>query len=269
MSAFGQRVALVTGGARRIGAAIVERLAQRGYSVVLHTSARSEGDANALVTRLQREKVSVSRVIADLANIQEVGELLVNAARVFGPIDLLVNNASIFEGDTLATFDPALFERSQAINLRAPLMLAKDFAAQARTDQDASIINLLDQRVLSPKPLYLSYTLSKAALGTATRMLAQELAPHIRVNAVAPGPVLPNELEGPERFEAEVAQVPLARPVSLEAVADAVDYLARARSVTGQIVAVDSGQHLAWRTPDVLASMGSGDVSQRWEDAGS
>ena len=255
MSAIGPRVALVTGGVRRIGAAIVERLSRRGYAVVIHTSARSEGDADALVMKLLRENGRLARVVADLADVQEADALISDAARAFGPIDLLVNNASSFEADALATFDPVLFDRSQAINLRAPLMLAKHFAAQARADRDASIINLLDQRVLSPNPLYLSYTLSKAALATATRVLAQELAPHIRVNAVAPGPVLPNALEGTMRFEAEVAQVPLARPVPLEAIADAVDYLAQARSVTGQILAVDSGQNIAWRTPDVLASM--------------
>ena len=143
-----------------------------------------------------------------------------------------------------------------AVNLRAPLLLARRFAEQASGETDASIVNILDQRVLAPNPLYLSYSLSKAALAAATVTLAQSLAPGVRVNGVAPGPVLPNAHEGTAIFDAEVAEVPLARAVSVEAIADAVLYLANARHVTGQIIAVDSGQHLSWRTPDVLASLG-------------
>ena len=250
-----QRVALVTGGARRIGAAIAHHLASRGFTLVIHTSARSEADAHALVARLTASGARAASIVADLADASQADTLIARAMSCFGPLDVLVNNASIFEDDRIDTFDAAAFERHSAINLRAPLQLAKHFAKQASAAADASIVNLLDQRVFASNPHYLSYTLSKIGLASATTMLAQALAPRVRVNAVAPGPVLPNVNEGDARFHAEVAQVPLARPVTLEAIAEAVDYLVNGKNVTGQIIAVDSGQRLAWRTPDVLASM--------------
>lgn len=250
------RVALVTGAVRRVGAAIVERLARRGFAVVIHASARSGEEAKDFAAALRGRGSQADHVVADLGDGAEAEALVARAANCFGPLDVLVNNASIFEADEIGTFTLARFDRTQAVNLRAPLLLAQRFALQARADRDPSIVNLLDQRVLSPNPLYLSYTLSKAGLAMATTVLAQTLAPHIRVNAVAPGPVLPNANEGGARFEAEVAEVPLRRAVPLDAIADAIDYLVDARSVTGQTIAVDSGQRLAWRTPDVLASMG-------------
>ena len=250
------RAALVTGAVRRVGAAIVERLASRGFAVVIHGSARSEADAAGLAQALRDRGFHVRHAVADLAESSGVETLLRQGTECFGPLDVLINNASIFEDDAIETFAPERFDRLIAVNLRAPLMLAQGFAAQADGRSDPSIVNILDQRVLAPNPLYLSYTLSKAGLAMATTVLAQALAPRIRVNAVAPGPVLPNAHEGSARFEAEVAEVPLQRSVSLEAVADAIDYLVDARHVTGQTIAVDSGQRLAWRTPDVLASMG-------------
>ena len=256
MNPIDDRVALVTGAVRRVGAAIVERLAARGVAVVLHSSRRSEPEASLYVSALRERGLRVDHVAADLAAASDAETLVTRAKACFGAIDILVNNASIFEDDAIGTFRPDQFDRLLAVNLRAPLQLARDFAAQATSRRDPSVVNILDQRILSPNPLYLSYTLSKAGLAMATTVLAQALAPRIRVNAVAPGPVLPNAHEGSARFEAEVAEVPLQRSVSLDAVADAIDYLVDARHVTGQTVAVDSGQHLAWRTPDVLASMG-------------
>lgn len=256
MNPIDDRVALVTGAVRRVGAAIVERLSVRGLGVVVHSSRRSESEASVYVSALRERGLRADHVAADLADASDVETLVTRATRCFGAIDILVNNASIFEDDAIGTFRPDQFDRLLAVNLRAPLQLARDFAAQTAGRRDPSIVNLLDQRILSPNPLYLSYTLSKAGLAMATTVLAQALAPHVRVNAVAPGPVLPNANEGSARFEAEVAEVPLQRSVSLEAVADAIDYLVDARHVTGQTIAVDSGQRLAWRTPDVLASMG-------------
>ena len=256
MKPVDDRVALVTGAVRRVGAAVVERLAVRGVAVVVHCSRRSEPDASRFVAALRKRGLRAAHVVADLAEASDVETLVTRATDCFGTLDILVNNASIFEDDAIGTFTPEQFGRLTAVNLRAPLQLARDFAAQAVATRDPSVVNILDQRILSPNPLYLSYTLSKAGLAMATTVLAQALAPRIRVNAVAPGPVLPNAHEGSERFEAEVAEVPLQRPVSLEAVADAIDYLVDARHVTGQTIAVDSGQRLAWRTPDVLASMG-------------
>ena len=251
-----QRVALVTGGSRRIGAAIAEALAQRGHAVVVHSSARSASDAGCLVQRLSKNGVRAASVVADLADAVSTPSLIGEATEHFGPVDILVNSASIFEADTIGTLDAAMFDRHAAVNLRAPLILARAFAKQADAAFDPVIVNLLDQRVFAPNPHYLSYTLSKAGLAAATTILAQALAPTIRVNAVAPGPVLPNANDGDARFEAEAANVPLARAVSLTAISDAVLYLVAARNVTGQTIAVDSGQRLAWRTPDVLASLG-------------
>ena len=213
-----------------------------------------------MVDKLRSDGCHVACLTADLTDATQTTALIGRATASFGPIDVLVNNASVFEHDTITSFDVEAFDRMSAINLRAPLLLAQafvaqTFAAQAREAGDPSIVNLLDQRILALNPLYLSYTLSKAGLAAATTMLAQALAPRIRVNAVAPGPVLPNVNEGDTRFNAEVAEVLLARAVPPDAIADAVSYLVGARAVTGQTIAVDSGQRLSWRTPDVLASM--------------
>ena len=250
------RVALVTGSARRIGAAIAEGLARSGFAVIIHGSARSGEEAQALAAHLSRDGAPVACVCADLADIEATRDLVGEAARCFGPIDVLVNNASIFVPDTIGELEAEAFDRIAAINLRAPLILSRAFAEQAVATHDPSIVNVLDQRVFAPNPLYLSYSLSKAGLASATTILAQALAPDVRVNAVAPGPVLPNAQDGDARFRAEVAQVPLGRPVSPAAIADAVRYLVTARNVTGQVIAVDSGQRLAWRTPDVLVNLG-------------
>jgi NAD(P)-dependent dehydrogenase (short-subunit alcohol dehydrogenase family) len=160
----------------------------------------------------------------------------------------LVNNASIFEEDEVGTLDRTAFERTMAVNLTAPLFLAQAFAAQAAAG--ASIVNVVDQRVLKPTPRFFSYTLSKSALHSATMTLAQALAPKLRVNAVAPGPTLPSPRQSAEQFATQAAAVPLGRGPSPEDIAAAVVYLAGASSVTGTVIAVDGGQHIAWRTLD-------------------
>jgi NAD(P)-dependent dehydrogenase (short-subunit alcohol dehydrogenase family) len=175
---------------------------------------------------------------------------LTASASVFGPLTLLVNNASEFEADEIGTLDRARFERTMAVNLTAPLFLAQAFAAQAPAGANASIVNILDQRVLKPTPLFFSYAISKGALHNATTMLAQALAPKLRVNAVAPGPTLPSPRQTEAQFAAQATTVPLGRGPSPDDIAAAVLYLAEAKSVTGVTIAVDGGQHLAWRTPD-------------------
>jgi NAD(P)-dependent dehydrogenase (short-subunit alcohol dehydrogenase family) len=156
----------------------------------------------------------------------------------------------VFEPDELTTVGGELWDRHMAINLTAPIFLARAFAQQAPVGR-SSIVNILDQRVFKTSPLFFSYGLSKSALHTATCMLAQALAPGIRVNAVAPGPVLPSKRQSEEDFAAQCKAMPLGRGSTPEDVADAVLYLARAKSVTGAVIAVDSGQHLAWQTPDL------------------
>jgi NAD(P)-dependent dehydrogenase (short-subunit alcohol dehydrogenase family) len=240
------RAALITGGGRRIGAAIARALAREGYALALHAN-RSRGEAEALAAEIEAVGGRARVVLADLADPAAVAGLIA-AATAFGPLTLLVNNAGVFEPDEIETLDRDGFERTMAVNLAAPLFLAKDFAAQA--GEGAAIVNVLDQRVFKPTPRFFSYSLSKSALHAATTMLAQALAPRVRVNAVAPGPTLPSPRQSESEFAQQAAALPLQRGPSPEDIAAAVVYLGKADAVTGVTIAVDGGQHLAWRTAD-------------------
>lgn len=240
------RAALITGGARRIGAAVARALVHEGYAVVLHAN-RSRREAEALAREIAEGGGRAAVVLGDLADPRAV-ERLIPAAAVLAPLTLLVNSAAEFEPDEIGTIDRTGFERTLAINLAAPLFLAQAFAAQAPAG--AAIVNVVDQRVFKPTPRFFSYTLSKAALHTATTTLAQALAPRVRVNAVAPGPTLPSPRQSEAQFAAQAAALPLQRGPSPEDIANAVIYLANAPAVTGVTIPVDGGQHLAWRTAD-------------------
>ena len=241
--------ALVTGAARRIGRALALEAAAAGYDVAIHCreadadSASLEGEIAALG---RRAVVLPADLTADGAPAA-----LIAGAQAIGPVTLLVNCASVFEDDRIGTLTPESFDTAIAANLRAPILLAQAFAAQAPADGRALIVNLLDQRVWRPNPQYFSYAISKGALWHATGMLAQALAPQIRVNAIGPGPTLPSIHQTEAMFAAEAANVPLQRRADPGEIAQALRYLIDARSVTGQMIAVDGGQHLAWRTPDV------------------
>jgi NAD(P)-dependent dehydrogenase (short-subunit alcohol dehydrogenase family) len=239
--------ALITGGGRRIGRAIALALAGAGHAVALHAN-RSRADAEALAAEISGQGGRAIVVLGDLADTKAVRGLVPAATAALGPLTLLVNSAAEFEPDDIETLEPARFEQTLAVNLAAPLFLAQAFAAQA--PRGASIVNVLDQRVLKPTPRFLSYTLSKSALYTATTTLAQALAPRIRVNAVAPGPTLPSPRQSDADFAAQAATLPLARGPRPEDIAAAVLYLAGADGVTGVTIPVDGGQHIAWRTPD-------------------
>jgi NAD(P)-dependent dehydrogenase (short-subunit alcohol dehydrogenase family) len=251
MASSGRKVALVTGGAKRVGAAIVQALARDGHAVVIHCNA-SRQEAEALAAQVTQGGGRAAVVAADLANPDAVAGLMAAAAAPFGPPTLLVNNASVFLADTLHTIDVLTWNRQFSVNIRAPSVLAKDFAALLPDAERGCIINILDQRVWKLTPQFYSYTLSKAALWAATRTMAQTLAPRIRVNGVGPGPVLPNIHDGLDLFEQEAAGTPMGEPVDPGEIAAAVLYLANAASVTGQMIAVDSGQHIGWKTPDVV-----------------
>jgi len=244
------RAALVTGGARRIGRAITLALAEAGYAVAIHAH-RSIPEAEALAAAITGGGGRAAVVRADLGDHQDVLRLVPAAAAAVGALTLLVNNAAEFAHDGIGRLDRATWDRHFAINLRAPVFLAEAFAARAPGDADPSIVNLLDQRVLRPTPRFISYTLTKAALHTATTTLAQALAPVVRVNAVAPGPTLQSVRQGASDFARQSAAIPLGRGPGPEEIGAAVLYLARARSVTGQTIAVDGGQHVAWQTPDI------------------
>ena len=239
-----QPAALVTGGAQRIGRAIVLALAGAGYAVAIHAN-RSLAAAEALRDQVARNGGRAGVVAADLADHDAVLGLVPAAVAAVGPLTLLVNNASEFEPDEIGHLERNRFDRHFAVNLRAPLLLAQTFAAQAPAN--GAIINLLDQRVYRPTPRFLSYGLTKSGLHVATTMLAQALAPRLRVNAVAPGPTLPNRRQDAETFARYSAAMPLGHGPTPEEVADAVLFLARANNITGETIAVDGGQHIAWQ----------------------
>lgn len=245
--------ALVTGAAKGIGRRIAERLAGAGHSVVMHSSKGSLSSAQAAAAEISAQGGKARALACDLREAASLARLMAEAAEIFGPLTLLVNNAAIFVADEAATFELGLFDEHLTVNLKAPLVLARDFAAQLPAGLDAAIVNLIDQRVFRPTPQFFTYSLSKWGLWAATRTMAQAFAPlGIRVNAVGPGPVSPNCSQGEAGFARETRGVPLARPVSPDDIAEAVLYLAAARNVTGQMIAVDAGQHLAWETPDVV-----------------
>jgi NAD(P)-dependent dehydrogenase (short-subunit alcohol dehydrogenase family) len=245
--------ALVTGAARRIGRALALRLADAGYDLAIHCRAQTE-DAETLAQEVRRLGRRAAVLPADLMCEPETARLVARAGEALGPLTLLVNNASVFNDDRPGALTRESWDAHMETNLRAPLVLAEAFAAQAPDgpEQDPLILNILDQRVLKPNPQFFSYSLSKAALWFATRTLAQALAPGVRVNGIGPGPTLSSVHQSPGAFEAEAAATPLARRVRPEDICDAALYLVDARKVTGQMIAVDAGQHLAWRTPDIL-----------------
>lgn len=243
-------VALVTGGAVRIGRAISLRLAAEGYDIALHVR-RPGTAAEATRAALEAAGARVCVIAAELADAGAVEGLVPAAVAGLGPLALLVNNASEFHPDTVGCLDPALWDRHMAVNLRAPVLLARAFAAQLTEGAPGAVVNLIDQRVLKPTPAYFSYAVTKDALWAATRMLAQALAPQVRVNGVGPGPTLANGRQDGDAFARQSAAVLLGRGPGPQEIAEAVAYLARATSVTGQMIAVDGGQHLAWRTADV------------------
>ncbi len=246
--------ALVTGAGRRVGRALALALAAAGFDIAVHYRGSGD-DADQVAAQIRTLGRRAASVAADLTQPSEAANLVARAADLVGPLHLLVNNASLFEADRFGALDLALWDRHFETNLRAPVLLAQAFAAQvpdALEDGEAMILNILDQRVLHPNPQFFSYTLSKSALFTATRTLAQALAPRIRVNAVGPGPTLASIHQDASTFAAEALATPLGRPVDPQDICAAALYLLGARSVTGQTLAVDAGQHLAWRTPDIL-----------------
>lgn len=247
-----RKAALVTGAARRIGLAIAERLAGAGYDLAIHASDATRPEADEAAARLQADGHKAIVIAAELSDPAQPERIVEAAKAALGPLSVLVNNASIFERDSADAIDVALFDKLMSVNLRAPLLLAQHFANQVPDGVPALIVNLVDQRVWRPTPQFFSYSVTKAGLWWATQTMAQAFAPrHIRVNAIGPGPVLPNTPQGDAGFEKEVAGVLLKRAVAPAEIADAVLFLVDAQSVTGQMIAVDLGQHLAWQTPDI------------------
>ena len=245
----GRGGALVTGAARRIGRALALQAAAAGYSVIIHHH-HSADDAEEVCGEIESMGGHAHALAADLADAAALPALIDEARAAIGPLSLLVNNASLFEDDRIETLTPASWDAHMAANFRAPVLLSQAFARQAPAG--ALIVNIIDQRVLRPTPQFFSYALSKAGLWDATRMMAQALAPNIRVNGIGPGPTLPSTHQSPAEFAAEAKHILLQRRTTPEEIAQALAYLIEASAVTGQMIAVDGGQHLAWRTPDVI-----------------
>lgn len=244
-------VALVTGAARRIGRALAVEAARAGLHVAVHHR-HSHDDAEETAALVRAEGRQALVLDGDLTAPDAAH--LIARAEALGPVTLLVNNASLFQDDRFDTAAAEDIDAHMAANLRAPVILAQDFAHALQADRTGLIVNILDQRVWRPNPQFFSYSLSKAALWHATQTMAQALAPRIRVNAIGPGPTLASVHQKPGEFEMEASATLLGRAVTPAAIAAALRYLIDATAVTGQMIAVDSGQHLAWRTPDIIDS---------------
>ena len=242
--------ALVTGGGQRIGRAIVEDLAAHGWAVAIHYN-ESGAEAVSLAERINMTGGKASAHPADLANLAALPALIEGATKARETIDLLVNCAAIFEEDAVGRLDPAAFERQLRVNFEAPVFLAQAFVAALPASVPGNIVNIIDQRVWKPLPRFFSYQMSKSALWAATQSMAQALAPRIRVNAIGPGPVLPSLRQTQQDFDRQVATLPLKRGPALAEFGRTIRYLVETPSITGQMIALDGGQHLAWETPDV------------------
>lgn len=244
------KTALVTGGAARIGAAIVRDLARHDFAVAIHThSSRDEADALAHDIIAGGGRACV--ISADLTDAAACGKIVAAAREALGPLDLLVNNASIFQDDSIGDFTNESFDRHFAVHVKAPSILIGDFARQLPEGKQGLVVNVIDQRVWKLTPGFYTYTLSKTALWTATQTLAQALAPAIRVNAIGPGPTLKGTRQTEEDFAAQVDGLILKAGPALDEFGQTIRFLFDTPSMTGQMIALDGGQHLAWQTPDV------------------
>ncbi|HWY62220.1 MAG TPA: SDR family oxidoreductase [Rhizomicrobium sp.] len=241
---------LITGAAKRLGRAIVLDLAGAGWNIALHYHGSAD-DAEKTAAEARSLGVKLVTLKADLSREEESTALVGRAARDLGPLTALINSASLFENDDWQNATRKSWDAHMETNLRAPFLLSQQFAKQLPAGETGNIINIIDQRVLKPTPQFLSYSLSKAGLYWLTTTLAQALGPHIRVNAVGPGPTIRNARQSETDFARQRDATVLGHGAEPADVAAAIRYLLSAGAVTGQMIAVDGGQHLIWQTPDV------------------
>ncbi|GGB24176.1 short chain dehydrogenase [Tistrella bauzanensis] len=239
------RTALVTGAARRIGRCVALDLAAHGYAVAVHYNGSAE-DADAVVAQIVSAGGRAVALAADLSVEAEVAALMPAATAALGPVGVLINNASTFEYDAVTTATRDSWDFHMEVNLRAPFVLSQALVAQLPDDAGGTIINLIDQRVWNLTPHFMTYTVSKAGLWTLTRTMAMALAPRIRVNAIGPGPTLASVHQDHEGFRAQCDKMPLRRGTSPAEIAAAIRFLIDAQAMTGQMLALDGGQHLGW-----------------------
>ncbi len=242
------RAALVTGAGQRIGRASALELARSGFSVAVHCH-QSRQPAEAVAGEINASGGKAVVLAADLADEGETGRLIADARAALGPVGVLVNNASVFERDEALTATRDSWDAHLETNLRAPFRLSQELARQLPDAAEGAIVNMLDERVWNLTPHFVSYTVSKAGLWTLTQTMALALAPRIRVNGIGPGPTLPSPRQTDAQFQRQVASVPLKRGPTLDEVAGALRFILETPSLTGQMIALDGGQHLNWGAP--------------------
>jgi len=240
--------ALVTGAGKRIGRAIALALAEDGYDVAVHYG-HSRAEADEVVAEIAAKGRRGVALGADLAHEAETQKLVGAAAKALGPLTCLVNNASCFERDEALSVTRASWDAHLETNLRAPFVLMQEFARQLPANCHGAVVNLVDERVWNLTPHFVSYTLSKAGLWTLTQVMAMALAPRIRVNGIGPGPTLPSPRQTAEQFARQQASVPLQHGASPEEIAAGVRFILASGAMTGQMIALDGGQHLGWAQP--------------------
>lgn len=238
---------VITGASKRVGFGLAERFINDGHYVSMHV--RSQPSNFQEFCRVHEHKTHV--IIEDLLQEHALNNLYARLTKKFGPADLLINNVSNFEPDRATDFSHDMLQAHMRVNLETAITLSRDMYRD-NTRGDASIINITDQRVSRLNPNFFTYTLAKSSLWTATITMAQEFAPNIRVNAIGPGPTLMNKRQNNEDFEKQIAALPLKQMVSVQDIYRTACFLAQSSCITGQLIHVDSGQHLAWQTPDVV-----------------
>ena len=234
---------LITGAATRIGKAIALHFAKQGWNVAIHYF-KSSSDAKKLKKKIEKYFVKVVLVKANLKNTKQVKEIIPLAKKKLGTINCLINNAALFEKDDILNFTNESWNNHLNINLLAPAILIKQFSKQASKKNISNIINIIDQRVFKLTPIFMSYTLSKSALHTLTKTMAMRLSPNIKVNGIAPGPTIKSKRQSTKHFNKQAGSTLLKKPVGLKDICDTVEFLINNNSITGQIIAVDSGQNL-------------------------
>ncbi len=243
-------VVLVSGAGKRIGRTIALALANAGWAVAVHYNT-SQNEADEVVRLIEAGGGRAAAVQGDLADPAAVDEIVPQTRAVLGPPTCLINNASLFAGDTIGALDRSLWDQHLNINVQAPVFLAQALSNQLPDGAEGNVINIIDQRVWKLTPLFFSYTISKSALWTATRTLAQALAPRVRVNAIGPGPAIQSIHQTDEQFREQCDATPLGRGTTPQEIASAIGFILDAPAMTGQMIALDGGQHLAWQTADV------------------
>ena len=244
------RKIIITGGATRIGAAIAKKLSGTNKEILIHFN-KSKLKAEKLKKELETNGTKVYLVKGDLSKENDVSKIIKYAKSKLKFFDCLINNASLFENDKLESFTTDSWAKHLRTNLRAPALLSKEFAKNIK-GKNNNIINIIDQRVFKLTPYFFSYTISKTGLYTLTKTSAMSLAPNIRVNGIAPGPTIKNKRQSEKHFKKQYLATPLKRQVDVEQICNAVDFFIKNISITGQVLAIDSGQNLNWQTPDIM-----------------